>query len=348
MGERLVVWAPGRVNLIGDHTDYTGGFALPMAVQLGIELTGIRGGDRFVLTSEGWEGRLDVHLPVAGDEPDAPPWARAPLAVAAALATTTGWAGHATSTLPVGSGLSSSAALEVAVALALGGAEGRTTVELATLCMEAERSATGVPCGILDQLSSLSGVAGHALLMDCRDRTTAPVRLPDGARIVVVDSGSRLLADGEYAVRRAQCEAAEAALGTSLRDATTDDLAAISDAVVRRRARHVVTENRRVRDAAAALAAGDLPGAGALMVESHRSLADDFEVSTPDLDALVARLRSTAGVRGARLTGGGFGGCAVALCEPGAVIEGAFDVIASDGARVRTAAGPSAPRTPPR
>jgi galactokinase len=214
--------------------------------------------------------------------------------------------------------------------------------------MEAERSATGVPCGILDQLSSLSGVAGHALLMDCRDRTTTPVAVPDEARIVVVDSGSRLLADGEYAARRAQCEAAEAALGTSLRDATATDLVAISDPVVRRRARHVVTENRRVLDAAAALAAGDLHSAGALMVESHRSLAEDFEVSTSDLDALVGQLRATAGVHGARMTGGGFGGCAVALCEPDAVVEGAVDVVPSGGAWVRTAAGPSAPRTPPR
>jgi galactokinase len=348
MGERLQVWAPGRVNLIGDHTDYTGGFALPMAVQLGIEVTGVRGGDRFVLTSDGWDGRLDVHLPTTGHDPGAPAWSRAPLAVAAAVGATTGWVGHVTSTLPVGSGLSSSAALEVAVALALGGAEGRSTVELAALCMEAERSATGVPCGILDQLSSLSGVAGHALLMDCRDRTTTPVAVPDEARIVVVDSGSRLLADGEYAARRAQCEAAEAALGTSLRDATATDLVAISDPVVRRRARHVVTENRRVLDAAAALAAGDLHSAGALMVESHRSLAEDFEVSTSDLDALVGQLRATAGVHGARMTGGGFGGCAVALCEPDAVVEGAVDVVPSGGAWVRTAAGPSAPRTPPR
>jgi galactokinase len=334
MGEELRAWAPGRVNLIGDHTDYTGGFALPMAIQLGIEATGTRTGHRLVLTSEGWDGRLDVRLPVSGADPGTPAWAAIPLAVAAALGATTGFVGHLSSTVPSGSGLSSSAALEVAVALALGGSDGRTTVELAVLCMQAERAATGVPCGILDQLSSLAGVAGHALLMDCRDRTTTPVALPEGARVVVVNSGSRLLASGEYAVRRAQCEAAEAALGASLRDASIDDVARIADPLVRRRARHVVTENRRVHDTAAALAAGDLAGAGALMVASHRSLASDFEVSTPDLDALVDRLCATPGVHGARLTGGGFGGCAVALCEADAAVDAGIELVPSDGARV--------------
>jgi galactokinase len=330
-------WGPGRVNLIGDHTDYTGGLAFPMAIQLGIELTGVRGGDRLILSSSGFEGEVDVALPVAPPAAAAtsPTWGAAPVAVAALAVATTGLRGTLASTVPAGSGLSSSAALEVATALALGADVGRTQVELATLCMDAERVATGVPCGILDQMASLAGVEGHGLLLDCRTTTVVPTPLPPRARWIVVDSGSRLLADGEYAARRAQCEAAEAALGTSLRDADLTDLDAIEDPPLRRRATHVLTENRRVRDFAAALADDDLVAAGALMAESHRSLAEDFEVSTPDLDRLVADLLATPGVLGARLTGGGFGGCAVALCDGEVDVPGAIELRASSGATIR-------------
>jgi galactokinase len=335
--DEVRVWAPGRVNLIGDHTDYTGGLAFPIAIQLGIELVGIRGGDRLQMTSAGFEGELDVVLPLRpeGASATSPTWAAAPVAVAALAASRVGLRAALTSTLPPGSGLSSSAALEVATALALGADDGRTVVELAELCVEAERVATGVPCGILDQLSSLSGVAGHGLLMDCRATTVEAVPLPERARWFVVDSGSRVLADGEYAARREQCERAEAALGGPLRDTTLADLDGIDDDLLRRRARHVVGENQRVLDFADALRADDLATAGRLMVGSHRSLADDYEVSTADLDRLVDDLLATPGVLGARLTGGGFGGCAVALCDREVDVPGAIAVVPSSGATRR-------------
>jgi galactokinase len=321
--------APGRVNLVGDHTDYTGGLVLPMAIDLGTTVTGEPGGDRVTLRSA-TEAEPAV-VPLDVDDPAAmePPWARYVAGVVAELRPGTGFTGEVTTTLPVGAGLSSSAALEVAVALALG-----TTgpvAELAALCQRAEQRASGVPCGIMDQLASLAGVDGHALLIDCHDLTVRPVRVPSWLEVVVVHSGEeRALAGSAYAERRAQCEAAEARVGP-LRLASIDALGAIDDGVVRRRARHVVTENARVRGFAAALEAQDAATAGALMVASHASLRDDFEVSTAALDALVDRLCAVPGVHGARLTGAGFGGCAVALVDRGTPLEG-WRVHAAPGA----------------
>jgi galactokinase len=174
----------------------------------------------------------------------------------------------------------------------------------------------------MDQLTAAAGVAGAALCIDCTTLTITPVPLPDDVEVVVVHSGEdRALAGSAYAERAAQCAAAEALVGP-LRRASIEDLGAIADPVVRRRARHVVTENQRVGAAVAALAAGDGPKVGRLMVASHASLRDDFEVSTPALDRLVARLVAVPGVLGARLTGAGFGGCAVAIARPGALDEG--------------------------
>jgi len=242
-----------------------------------------------------------------------------------------GATGTVATTLPVGAGLSSSAALEVAVALALGFTG--PPVELAQVCQRAEHAASGVPSGIMDQLASAAGVAGSALLIDCTTLERTPVPLPTDVEVVVVHSGeARALAGSAYAERRRQCEAAEEVIGP-LPSAPLDAVAAIDDPVVRRRARHVVTENARVRQAAAALAAGDPAAAGRAMVASHASLRDDFEVSTPALDRLVAELAATPGVFGARLTGAGFGGCAVALTRPGAVDRG-WVVRAVDGARL--------------
>ncbi|HVF32015.1 MAG TPA: hypothetical protein VM933_03160, partial [Acidimicrobiales bacterium] len=245
-----------------------------------------------------------------------PTWARYVAGVVHVLAPEEGGIGFVRSDLPVGAGLSSSAALEVAVALALG-FEG-TPLELALACQRAEQVASGVPCGIMDQLASAAGVAGHALLIDCSTLEVTPVPVPHDVEVVVVDSGTRRqLASSFYGVRRAQCEEAETIVGP-LRTATLDDVAAIATDDLRRRARHVVTENARVRSFAESLAAGDLAAAGRLMVESHASLRDDFEVSTRVLDELVEHLVARPDVRGARLTGAGFGGCVVALAAPGA------------------------------
>ncbi len=326
-------FAPGRVNLIGDHTDYTGGLCLPMAVTMGTTVTGRRGGERIRLRSEGHDGSADIPLPVIDPAAVRPPWARYVAGVAAEIAATRGFDGTVTSDLPVGAGLSSSAALEVAVALALG-FEG-SDLEFARRCQAAEQRASGVPCGILDQLSSVGGVEGHALVMDCTTLTLDPVPVPDGLEVVVIHSGQdRALADSAYAARRAECEAAQDVIGP-LRDATVDDLGALADPVLRRRARHVITENRRVASAAQALRTGDRVGLGELFVESHRSLREDFECSTPVVDALVERLAATPGVFGARMTGGGWGGCVVAVTEPGALDEG-WRVRPGAGARLLT------------
>ncbi|CAA9246353.1 MAG: Galactokinase [uncultured Acidimicrobiales bacterium] len=323
--------APGRVNLIGDHTDYTGGLALPMAVDLGTTVEGDLGGDFVSLRSEDEAGEALVPLSVEDPRAVTPAWARYVAGVVWAVRPQVGFEGGVTTTLPIGSGLSSSAALEVAVALALG-FEG-TPLELALACQRAEQRASGVPSGIMDQLASASGVAGHALLMDCHSLAVTPVPMPDDVAVVVVHSGqARALATSAYGERRAACEAAEARIGP-LRQATLADVETLDDVVLRSRARHVVTENERVRRFSAALRAGELVECGRLMVESHRSLADDFEVSTPRLDALVGELTALPGVFGGRLTGAGFGGCVVALAEPGAVDRG-WRVRAADGARV--------------
>lgn len=316
----VTAFAPGRVNLIGDHTDHTGGLCLPMAVSMGVTVSGRRGGDRIRLRSTATHGAVD--LPLRVDDPAGiePPWARYVAGIVAEAAPSEGLDAVISSDLPMGAGLSSSAALEVAIALALGCDD--DPVAVAQRCQRAEQRASGVPCGILDQLASLAGTTGHALVLDCRTNTWRPVPVPDTLEIVVVHSGQeRALAGSAYAERRAQCEAAEAHIGP-LRGATLGDVDSIPDPVLRRRARHVVTENQRVRDAADALAVDDRSALGTLFDDSHRSLRDDFEVSTPVVDALVDRLRSAPGVHGVRITGGGFGGCVVAVTEPGALPDG--------------------------
>jgi galactokinase len=324
-------FAPGRVNLVGDHTDTTGGLVLPLAIHLGTTVEVEPGGDEVRLRSGAEDEPAVVPLDVADPAAVSPPWARYVAGVVAEVRPATGATGTVTTTLPVGAGLSSSAALEVAVALALGYAG--SPVEVALACQRAEHAASGVPSGIMDQLSSAAGVAGSALLIDCSTLDRRPVPLPGQAEVVVVHSGeARALAGSAYAERRRQCEAAEAEIGP-LRWASLDAVASVGDPTARRRARHVVTENARVREVAAALDAGDLPAAGRAMAASHASLRDDFEVSTPALDRLVAELAATPDVFGARLTGAGFGGCAVALTRPGAVSRG-WVVRAVDGAHL--------------
>ncbi len=310
--DEIVVFAPGRVNLIGDHTDYTGGLAFPMAIQRGITVRVVRGGNRIVLRSEGFEGACDLELPVSDPSSAEPAWCRYVAAVAAVIRPERGITGSLTSDLDVG-GLSSSAALEVGVALALG-FEG-SPLDLAGQCQKAEHLASGVPCGIMDQLAIASARAGSAMLIDCATNQVTHVPVPESAEILVVHSGQyRELRNSAYAERRMECERAEAEIGP-LRQADPGDVASIGDPDVAARARHVITENRRVTDFASALGAGELAVAGELMAESHRSLRDDFAVSTPELDELVESLSSVRSVYGARLTGAGFGGAVIALCE---------------------------------
>lgn len=311
----LTVFAPGRVNLIGDHVDYVGGLVLPMAVDLGTTIRITRSDDPLAavsLESRSEPERAEIVLPVESIADLSPPWSRYVAAVLSLIGSTSGFHGEISTTLPVGAGLSSSASLETAVALAAG-FEG-TPLELARLCRRAEHLASGVPCGIMDQLAIAAGVAGSALLIDCRDESVRPIEFPEGVAVHAVHCGvGRRLSGSEYADRRASCEAAERIVG-SLRDATLDRLDELAG-VERRRARHVISEIDRVRQAVRAMEAGDADQFGSLMNESHASLRDDFEVSIPELDQLVTRLQSTPGVHGARLTGAGFGGCAVALVD---------------------------------
>ena len=320
--------APGRVNLIGDHTDYTGGLALPMAIDLSTVVEGTRGGRRISLTSGEVGGTahidLDHLLASHGDAADAanePEWRRYVAAVASLVEPSEGFTGRISTTLPVGGGLSSSAALEIALALALGAAHGEDPRPLAELCRTAEHRATGVPTGIMDQLCILSGREGHAVLLDCHSLTVDHVPVPDEVDIVVDFIAPRTLEGSAYAERVAECATAETRIGP-LRTASLDDLHVIQDPVVRARARHVIGENERVRLFAAAMRSGDWVGAGQAMTQSHASLAVDYGVSTDAMDAAVAAAVARPGVFGARMTGGGFGGCIVVLCARGADVPG--------------------------
>lgn len=333
VNEQLRVWAPGRVNLIGGHSDYSGGLVLPIAIDLGTTIVGHRGHDRVVLVSRDEDEPAEVALDVEDPAGLRPAWARYVGGVVAEVAPPTGFIGQVSTTIPIGTGLSSSAALEVAVALALVGDDRVDRRQLALACQRAEHRASGVPCGIMDQFASLMGIDGHALLIDCTSFEVTPVALPDDIAIVVVDSGQRrALSEVGYADRRAEVMRANDLVGPLPR-ATLDDIERLEDPVLRKRARHVVTENRRVRDFVSAMASGDVRAAGEIMTESHHSLRDNQEVTTDALDSLVDRLTEVPGVHGARLTGGGWGGCVVALADPGVIDEG-WTVIPSRGASV--------------
>ena len=311
---------PGRVNLIGDHTDYNQGLALPMAIGLGVTVEFEPSEDPWIsVTSDAYPGEL-ANFPLVPD-PDtiasvAPAWARLVAAVTSLARPTCGGSIHIASTLPRGSGLSSSAALSVALADVFG-VDGTARV-IAGLCREAEHR-IGVPVGLMDPLVCAAGRAGHALRIDFATEETSEVALPRSAEFLVVDSGQRRdLRTSAYAARVAECAAAAAIIGP-LGLAGPDDLLGLRDPLLRRRARHVVSECGRVDAFAHALLEDDLGAAGQQMNASHSSLADDFAVSTPELDALVESLRSHPGVFGARMTGAGFGGCVVVLAEPGAL-----------------------------
>jgi galactokinase len=328
-------WAPGRVNLIGDHTDYNDGFCLPLAIDRACTVRATRADGSFLrATSQQFDG--EVTIAVDGTTEPAgvePAWGRFVAGVVRVLHER----GVAVApvdldidtTVPVGSGLSSSSALAVALTLALGG-DRLDRLDVARAASAAETVASGVPGGLMDQLASLFGRAGHALLIDCRSTSITPVPIPPSVAVLVVHCGvPRTLAGSEYATRRAECEAAAGALGLSaLRDATPEQ---VQDSP---RARHVVAENARVLETAAALPGGDLSVLGPLLLESHASLRDDFGVSTTELDTLVDVLVAS-GAAGARLTGAGFGGCVVALAQR----NHADDVLAKTVLRYRAATG---------
>lgn len=319
----VIARAPGRVNLIGDHTDYNDGYVLPMAIDRAVWLA-MRGRSdrRVVVHSLDFDEDASFSLDQGATHQEG--WVEYLRGVAWALdeagRPTSGWEGVIAGDVPVGAGLSSSAALELATARGFAAITGVIwqPVAMARLAQRAENEWVGVNCGIMDQLISAMGVANHALLIDCRTLETRPVPIPESVAVIVLDTGTRRgLVDSAYNERRGQCEAAARVFGVpALRDVDVATLAAREselDATTCKRARHVVTENARTLQAAALLERGEVEGVGALMDESHRSLRDDFEVSRPELDTMVAIARRESSCLGARMTGAGFGGCAVAL-----------------------------------
>lgn len=334
--ELQVIMAPGRVNLIGEYTDFNEGFVFPMTVDRGV-YAGIRArADQRVRVASSRFGELiDYHLddfekPVPGH------WSCYVLGVIEELRllglVPHGFDAVIDGNLNLGAGLSSSAALETATALALQSLFGfeMSRVDVATLCQRVEHRYANVMCGIMDQFASGLGRSGHALLLDCR--TLSHVNIPanlDEHRIVIISSEvKRELASSAYNERRAECEEGVKLFRqydptiASLRDVTPDLFDAYGDQlsdVVFRRCRHVITENARVLDASAALSAGELPHFGRLMTASHKSLRDDFEVSCDELNCLVDIANETEGVLGSRMTGAGFGGCTVTLIHTDAI-----------------------------
>jgi galactokinase len=323
------VWfAPGRINLIGEHTDYSGGFVLPFALGSGVAVAAGRAPGEAITVWSAQEPGGPRDAAVGALTPGlVGGWPAYPLGMAWALREAGRRPGGTRlaidADLPMGAGLSSSAALESATGLALSDLHGLHVPrpELVALASRAENEFAGAPTGIMDQSAALLCRAGHALLLDCRSGDAEAVPLDPGAAglvLLVCDTGTRhALVDGRYARRRRSVEEAARLLGAgSLRDVTDSgvDVGRIADPELRRRARHVVTENRRVVAAAALLRCGALAEVGPLLTQSHASLRDDFEVSWPRADVAVAAALS-AGAAGARMMGGGFGGSALALAR---------------------------------
>ncbi len=332
--------APGRVNLIGEHTDYNDGLVLPIAIDRSTVIVAAPAADpavsRLFAADLNQSVEADFREAVAPSDVPRGAWISYIAGVFALFpdATNRDREGAAlnldaaiVSSVPIGAGLASSAALEVAAATLLERTSGIALdpVAKALLCQRAEHEFAGVPCGIMDQLVSVLGQRDHALLIDCRTREAIPVPMPGPDRLVVLVINTRVhhaLASSEYAARRATCASAARTLGVSaLRDATAELIEQRRGELTRQEylcARHVATENSRTLAAADALRAGNLAAMGRLMAESHASLRDDYRVSCPELDTVVEIASAHRGVLGARMTGGGFGGSAVALCEPAA------------------------------
>ncbi|MFG6488136.1 galactokinase [Roseateles sp. BYS78W] len=327
--------APARVNLIGEHTDYNEGFAMPCAIDRDTVVAAAPRDDDVVevLACDIGESLGRFRVGDAADVSGSPQWLRyvqGMVAVLKAQGLAVGGAQLAIAgNVPQGAGLSSSASLEMAVGQALAALNGWQLAPkaMALAGQKAENVYAGCQCGVLDQMSSALGVDGHALLLDCRSLDVQPIPLPEGTAVLVIDSKiQRGLVDSEYNLRRQQCEAAAAGLGVkALRD--VDDAlwsrrGGELDLVVRRRARHIISDSRRCELMAVAMARGDLREMGRLMRESHWSMRDDFEITVPAIDALAARVQDVIGdAGGARMTGGGFGGCVIALAPVGLVDE---------------------------
>jgi galactokinase len=327
-----IVAAPGRVNVIGEHTDYNDGFVLPTAIDRYAVMAADMAADGKntiqIRDISGVEPALiDLSVPL---KPGKPKWSNYPRGVIAGCLERNLNPGSLDvllhSTVPLGSGLSSSASLEVCTATLIEAVTGRTIVpvEKALLCQKAEHEFAGVPCGIMDQFISVMGQQNNLLLLDCRSHETqfVPMNDPAVSLLVINSNVKHELANGEYAQRRAQCEAAVKILGVpSLRDATPEMLERAKgkmDDVVFRRARHVIGEIERTLHAAEGIRASNWPTVGQLMYASHQSLRDDYEVSCKELDAIVEIAEGIGikgGVYGCRMTGGGFGGCAIALVQ---------------------------------
>lgn len=336
-GGARVYRAPGRVNLIGEHTDYNDGFVMPAAIDLSTEVAIKPRHDRTLsIHSENFSDSIEFDL----DQPNISArghWSDYVTGVAVTLER----AGYRLrgadlamrSNVPIGAGLSSSAAIEVATGLALVENSGfeMDRVELARLCQQAENDFVGMRCGIMDQFISCFGKAGTALMLDCRSLEYRLLPLPENVRLVICNTMVKHeLASSEYNTRRAECEAGVQHFARlrpevrALRDVSASDLERFGrdlNEVTFKRCRHVITENGRVTKAASALDASDLSTFGNLMAESHRSLRDDYEVSCSELDTMVDLAARMEGVYGARMTGGGFGGCTINLVESDCVEE---------------------------
>lgn len=313
--------APGRVNLIGEHTDYNDGFVLPMALPFATEIEARQRTDgRIRLESVGYSS---TEFGLGDDPATTEPWARYVAGMIDLLAKDgveiSGLDAKITTNIPIGASLSSSAALEVASGFAICALAGiePDPVAIALLGQRVENEIIGIQSGIMDQLISAIAQDGFATQIDCRSLSTSTVTIDPSATVLILDTMTRReLADSEYDLRRVACERAANALDVpKLRDATLDRVDALDEGVDKQRARHVVTENTRVQDAVAALGQQDLEAFGTLMNESHSSLSVDYEVSSPALDHMSELARKQDGCFGARMTGGGFAGSAVALVE---------------------------------
>ncbi len=342
--------APGRVNLIGEHTDYNDGFVMPAALEFATLTAAAQRPDR----------RLRVYSMIMDEtrefDLDAPPqspsgdWSDYVLGVALMLETSglrlSGADLIVWTDVPIGAGLSSSAALEVSCAHALLTESGLAfdPIEIALLCQRAENDFVGMRCGVMDQYISCCGVAGHALLIDCRSLASRHVAIAPNLRLLIANSRVRHRhAGGEYNLRREACEEGVRLLGRTLgpikalRDVTPDELEARRrrlPELIYRRCRHIVTENARVLEAERSLQAGDFAACGRAMNASHVSMQKDFEITCPEIDMLVGLAQTVEGVYGSRMTGGGFGGCTVSLIEASAVDKASQ--ILTDGYRIAT------------
>ncbi len=319
----FLVRAPGRVNIIGEHTDYNEGYVLPLAIERAIHIALRPRADSLVRVHSldyNESAEFDASAPQRGG----PAWVEYIRGMAWVMQQDglplRGWDGVMSGDIPRGAGLSSSAALEIAAGLAFAAASDRmpAPAKLAALAQRAENEWVGVRCGIMDQMACAASKENHALLLDCRTLVYEHIPLPPGLSIAILDTATRRgLVDSAYNERRAACERAAQTLGVrALRDVSEADFrsrAGALDETTRRRARHVVGENERVLQAVEALRRGDIPALGRLLDASHASLRDDFEVSSEALNTIVEIARRQPGCYGARMTGAGFGGCAVAL-----------------------------------